>query len=85
MLLNKIMEECIKKNKKNLYVIHNLQNFINKEQVKDYIKNILMNSATFNLEGKNNLSGRFSIHDQEIINLRNEFNYLSKILFFYLL
>ena len=40
------------KNKKYLYVIHNLQSFINKEQVQDYIKNILMNSATFNLEGK---------------------------------
>ena len=51
-LLNKVMEECVKKNKKNLYVIHNLQSFINKEQVNDYVKNILMNSATFNLESK---------------------------------
>ena len=40
------------KDKKNLYVIHNLQSFITKEQVNNYIKNILMNSATFDLEEK---------------------------------
>jgi len=51
-LLSKVMEECVKKDKKNLYVIHNLQSFITKEQVNNYIKNILMNSATFDLEEK---------------------------------
>ena len=51
-LLNKVMEECVKKDKKNLYVVHNLQSFITKEQVNNYIKNILMNSATFELEEK---------------------------------
>ena len=51
-LLNKVMEECVKKDKKNLYIVHNLQSFITKEQVNNYIKNILMNSATFELEEK---------------------------------
>ena len=51
-MLNKIMEECIKYKKNNLYVIHNLKEFEEKEQVIDYIKNILMKSGTFDLEKK---------------------------------
>ena len=46
------MEECIKYKKDNLYVIHNLKEFEEKEQVIDYIKNILMKSGTFDLEKK---------------------------------
>ena len=63
-LLNKVMEECAKKNKKNLYVIHNLKNFFTKEQVNDYIKNILMNSATFNLEEKEEIVA-FTLDDED--------------------
>ena len=51
-MLNKIMEECIKYKKDNLYVIHNLKEFEEKEQVIDYIQNILMKSGTFDLEKK---------------------------------
>ena len=54
-MLNKIMEECIKYKKDNLYVIHNLKEFEEKEQVIDYIKNILMKSGTFDLEKKNEI------------------------------
>lgn len=54
-MLNKIMEECIKYKKDNLYVIHNLKEFEEKEQVIDYIQNILMKSGTFDLEKKNEI------------------------------
>ena len=63
-LLNKVIEECVKKNKKNLYVIHNLKNFFTKNQVKDYIKNILMKSATFNLEEKEEIT-TFNSDDED--------------------
>ena len=50
-LLNKVKSELIRANKdKALYVIHNLMTFTTKKQVEDYIKNILLKSATFNLE-----------------------------------
>ena len=50
-LLNKVKSELIRANQdKTLYVIHNLMTFTTKKQVEDYIKNILLKSATFNLE-----------------------------------
>ena len=50
-LLNKIKSELISTAKdKTLYVIHNLMTFTTKQQVEDYIKEILLKSATFNLE-----------------------------------
>jgi hypothetical protein len=50
-LLNKVKSELIRaKKNKTLYVIHNLMFFRTKKQVEEYIKNILLKSATFNLE-----------------------------------
>ncbi len=48
-LLNKIREETENK-KQNLYVIHNLQTFIEKTQVEHYIEETLLKSATFRLK-----------------------------------
>ena len=70
-LLNKVMEECLKKNKNNLYVIHNLQSFITKEQVSYYIKNVLMNSATFNLEEKKDIILDDLFESEEDVNKDN--------------
>ena len=39
-----------------LYIIHNLKSFTSKEQVKDYIDNSLLKSATFNLEEGHKIS-----------------------------
>ena len=55
MMLNNIMEESIKNKKEILYVIHNLQDLTTKEEVNDYIKNVLMKSGSFDLEGKNEI------------------------------
>jgi hypothetical protein len=52
LLLEKIIKECINHKKDSLYVIHNLKNLISKEQVDNYINNILMKSGTFDLEEK---------------------------------
>jgi len=52
LLLEKIIKECIKYKKDSLYVIHNLKNLVTKEQVDNYINNILLKSGTFNLEEK---------------------------------
>ena len=50
-LLNKVKSELIRAKKETtLYVIHNLMFFRTKKQVEEYIKNILLKSATFNLE-----------------------------------
>ena len=50
-LLNRIKIENKKKNgNPPLFVVHNLQTYSLKEQVQDYIKETLLNSATFKLE-----------------------------------
>ena len=49
LLINKIKIECKKKNKKRLFIIHNLQEFREREQVEKYIKNTLLKCSTFNL------------------------------------
>ena len=56
-LLNRIKTE-IKKNKINkpLFIIHNLKTYYSKEQVKDYIDNFLLKSATFTLEKGHKIS-----------------------------
>ena len=52
-LLNRIKTENKRKNINSpLYVIHNLQTFTTKKQVQDYIKEILLKSATFKLKEK---------------------------------
>ena len=52
-LLNRIKTENKRKNVNSpLYVIHNLQTFTTKKQVQDYIKEILLKSATFKLKEK---------------------------------
>ena len=50
-LLDKVMEECVKRKKECIYIIHNLQSLITKEQVEIYIKEILMKSGlTYEIE-----------------------------------
>ena len=44
-LLDRIMEECVKNKKECIYVIHNLQSLFTKEQVEIYIKEVLMKSG----------------------------------------
>ena len=52
-LLNRIKTENKRKNgNPPLYVIHNLQTFTTKKQVQDYIKEILLKSATFKSKEK---------------------------------
>ena len=53
-LLNKI-EKILKQKKyyKKLFIIHNLQNFIEKKQIEDYIEEYLKHSATFTLKETN--------------------------------
>ena len=48
-LINKIKEETQSTNQ-SLYVIHNLQTFVARSQVENYIENTLLKSATFRLQ-----------------------------------
>ena len=50
-LINKIKEES-NNSHQSLYVIHNLQTFVERSQVENYIENTLMKSATFRLVKK---------------------------------
>ena len=50
LLINKIKMESKNKNKKVIFIIHNLQEFRIKEQVEKYIKNTLLKCSTFNLK-----------------------------------
>ena len=50
-LINKIKEES-NNGHQSLYVIHNLQTFVERSQVENYIENTLMKSATFRLVRK---------------------------------
>jgi len=50
-LLMKIIKETERaKRAINIYVIHNLKTYTSKDQIKDYIENTLLKSATFSLE-----------------------------------
>ena len=55
-LLNRIKSD-LKKRKKNysLYVIHNLQTYVEKEQVENYINETLLNCATFELKERKDI------------------------------
>ena len=56
-LLNRIKTEIQRaKLNKPLYIIHNLKTFVEIKQVKDYIKNYLLKSATFDLEEGHKIS-----------------------------
>ena len=56
-LLNRIKTDIQKlKINKTLFIIHNLKSYITKNQVKNYIKNTLMKSATFDLKKGHNTS-----------------------------
>ena len=53
LLINKIKVESISQNKGRIFIIHNLQEFREVKQVKDYITNTLLKCSTFNLKKKN--------------------------------
>ena len=50
LLINKIKVEAKKQNKGRIFIIHNLQEFRTVEQVQNYIKETLLNLATFDLK-----------------------------------
>ena len=59
--LNKIKSDISKlKLKKTLFIIHNLMTLTTIEQVENYINNILLNSATFDLEKTTLISTKIS-------------------------
>ena len=65
-LLNKVMEQCVKQKKDSLYVIHNLQSLTKKEQVDDYIKEVLMNSGlTYEFEEIKEIRDESDLEEEE--------------------
>ena len=71
-LLNKVMEQCVKQKKDNLYVIHNLKSLTKKEQVDDYIKEVLMNSGlAYELEEIKEIRGESDFEEEEEENQEN--------------
>ena len=50
LMIKKIKEESIRYNKRTITIIHNLQEFSLKEQVDNYIEEILLKCSTFNLK-----------------------------------
>ena len=71
-LLNKIKNE-IKKAKlnKTLYVIHNLKTYTTIKQVEDYIKEILLKNATFDLQKQQKISTKINDNKGEIYYEKN--------------
>ena len=71
-LLNKIKNE-IKKAKlnKTLYVIHNLKTYTTIKQVEDYIKDILLKNATFDLQKQQKISTKINDNKGEIYYEKN--------------
>ena len=71
-LLNKIKNE-IKKSKlnKTLYVIHNLKTYTTIKQVEDYIKDILLKNATFDLQKQQKISTKINDNKGEIYYEKN--------------
>jgi uncharacterized protein YerC len=71
-LLNKVKTEIKRANlKKTLYVIHNLKTYTSVEQVQNYIKDILLNCATFDLEKLQKISTKKEINDGDIYYEKN--------------
>lgn len=64
-MLKNIMEECLKYKKDTLFIIHNLKIFDSKKQIDDYIKNILLECGTFELEEKKELKIQESSNSDE--------------------
>ena len=66
-LLNRIKTENDKKEgNPPLFVIHNLQTFSLKEQVEDYIKEILLKSATFKLKEMKYIEAGNSVNNEKL-------------------
>ena len=72
-LLNKIKNEMKQaKLNKTLYVIHNLKTYTSIEQVENYIKDILLKNATFNLEKQQKISTLKNDNEGEIYYEKNK-------------
>ena len=69
LLINKIKVESKTQNKGRIFIIHNLQEFREVKQVKDYIKNTLLKCSTFNLKKKTWISSK---KDPEVNKENNE-------------
>ena len=61
LLINKIKEESKKQNKKRIYIIHNLKEFITVNQVENYIKNIILKICKSNEKENNELVNEIMI------------------------
>ena len=75
-LVNKIIFQYNKLNKKynnDLIIIHNLQELETNNQVENYIKNILLNSANFNLkfDDKNEIYKKRNLFDLNIHSIKH--------------
>ena len=80
-MIKKIMDECIKRKKNNLIILHILEDDLkDKESINDYIKNILMKNALFDLEPKDNLSSEEENENSEDINyIEHNSNYYTSV------
>ena len=67
LLINKIKVESKKQNKGRIFIIHNLQEFREKEQVESYIKDTLLNCSTFSLTKRTKITtNKDEIVDSEV-------------------
>ena len=73
-LIIKIKDECKKQNKSKIFIIHNLQEFIKVEQVRNYIKDTLLNCSTFDLKIRKDISTKKTNDEIEISNKENKIN-----------
>ena len=70
-LLEKVKQEVKRLNRNiPLYIIHNLKTYTSKEQVKDYLENTLLKSATFTLEKDEKITAK-ETKSGVIINSKN--------------
>ena len=74
--LIKIKDECKKQNRKRIFIVHNLQDFIKTEQVINYIKNTLLNCSTFDLKIRKNITTK---ETKDIIEINNKENKINEI------
>ena len=77
-MINKIKKEISKsKTRKTLYVIHNLMTYTTVEQVQNYINNILINSASFELERRTLITTKIIDQDKKVEYFSEEYKNLT--------
>ena len=77
-MINKIKKELSKsKTRKTLFVIHNLMTYTNVEQVKNYINNILLHSASFELDKKTLITTKMLNEEKKVEYYTEDYKNLS--------